>query len=140
MILGQEAGMQNDVVLVVEDEPCIRDMMQAVLEGMLGVVTVPAENGREALRQASAVKPALVVLDIMMPEMDGLEVARRLKAAPETSAIPLIAVTALGDCRRAAFDAGCVEFIEKPFELDYFLGKVQKHLNLAMAGACSALC
>jgi CheY-like chemotaxis protein len=116
------------MVLLVEDDPATSEMMETVLAMMLGVGPVLAPDGQEAIRKARELKPDLILLDIVLPELDGLEVARRLKADPATAATPVIAVSVLGDERRDALAAGCDDYIEKPFELDYFVHKVEKYL------------
>jgi CheY-like chemotaxis protein len=121
-------------VLVVDDEADIREMLRAVLEGIIGVQTVVAADGYEALEQARKLLPALVVLDLMMPGLDGFAVARQLKADLATRAIPIIAVTALRDERVRAIEAGCSDFMAKPIELDHFLALVRKFLSAMPEG------
>jgi CheY-like chemotaxis protein len=83
---------------------------------VLGYAVHAASSGTEALEDARAL-PDLILLDIRMPDLDGLEVARRLKADAFTAGVPILALTALSDQddRQAALDAGCVGCITKPF-------------------------
>ncbi len=127
--------MGDKPVLVVDDEADIRELLRAVLEGIIGVETVGAPDGYEALALARRVKPALVVLDLMMPGLDGFAVARQLKADPTTSSIPIVAVTALRDVRPRAIEAGCTDFIAKPIEVDHFVNAVRRLLGLTAQDA-----
>jgi len=101
----------------------------------LGYQVLVALDGEEALRRAGFGHPDLILLDVMMPGMDGFETCRRLKAAPETRDIPVIFMTALDDVadKVAAFDAGGVDFISKPFQFRELLARVRTHLALREA-------
>ena len=103
-------------VLIVEDHPGMRDLLRRIVERM-GYVPVSASNGEEGIEKAVAEKPDLILLDMIMPVMDGLEVARRLRANPETKGIPILATTALSrsDDLEACLEAGCNAYIVKPF-------------------------
>lgn len=108
------------LVLIAEDEPDNRDLLQTLAETFLGVRTMVAASGPEVLKAARQGHPNLIILDLMLPVLDGFQVARELKRDPETAGIPIIAVSALarpGDSE-AAREAGCDEFVRKPFELD----------------------
>src|SRR5437773_8466569 len=83
-------------VLIVEDEPDIRDLLAHHLVRE-GYAVSTAANGVEALRQVTAVRPDLLLLDLMLPEMDGLEVCRRLRRDPPTASLPIIMLTAKSD-------------------------------------------
>ena len=102
-------------VFIVDDEPMARD----IIEGFLyqeGYDMVFASNGVEALKMLDEVQPDIILLDVMMPELDGFEVCRRLKADEQWRHIPLILITALGDKTDLArgFEAGADDFIHKP--------------------------
>ena len=103
-------------ILLVEDDPATVDVMRLELEHLDYEVTV-ATNGIEALDIASAQLPDLIVLDIFLPKMDGLEVAARLRKNPKTKDIPVLAATAkaLPDDREKCLAAGCNDYIAKPF-------------------------
>ena len=112
-------------VLLVEDNEMNRDMLSRRL-ARRGYEVVLAEDGIEGVRQAVEAQPALVLLDMSLPGLDGWEVARRLKAEPGTSAIPIIALTAhamAGD-RERALEAGCDDYDTKPIELSRLLDKM----------------
>lgn len=91
-----------------------------------------ASSGEKALERVAARKPDLILLDLMMPGMDGLELSRRLKADPEFMEIPIIFVTAAGETGIAtqAMEAGAVDFVTKPFNKDELLARVRVHVRL----------
>lgn len=104
-------------VLIVDDDPIGRENIGALLEN-LGVNLYYAANGPEALEHVTQLFPDLILLDVMMPGMDGFEVCRRLRAIPQTADIPIIILTALEDrdSRLRGIDAGADDFITKPFD------------------------
>ncbi len=105
------------VVLVIDDEQLNRRLIEAMLVPM-GYSVVLAENGREGLETARRVDPDVILLDVMMPEMDGFDVAARLKSEESTAVIPLVMVTALRDVedRVRALDLGADDFLTKPVD------------------------
>jgi signal transduction histidine kinase/CheY-like chemotaxis protein len=107
-------------VLVVEDERQNQELMRAVVEDLLGGRARVCDDGEECLRLAHAHKPALVLLDLMLPGMSGWEVARRLRQHPATASVPIIAVSALSrpQERESALHAGCDAYVAKPFTPD----------------------
>jgi two-component system cell cycle response regulator DivK len=114
--------MANDssaTILYIEDDLPNRTLIKRVLEAE-GYEFREAESGREGLQIAQAERPALILVDINLPEMDGFEVTARLRAMPELGAVPIIAVTAnvmKGD-REKTLAAGCSGYIEKPIDVD----------------------
>ncbi|MCW5668424.1 MAG: response regulator [Hydrogenophaga sp.] len=112
-------------ILLVEDNELNRDMLSRRLLRR-GHEVVMAFDGSHALIVAASTRPALILMDMGLPVMDGWEATRRLKAHPELGAVPVIALTAHameGD-RQRALDAGCDDFDTKPIELDRLLGKI----------------
>ena len=112
-------------VLVVEDEPDIRELLVDILEDA-GHEVVVAEDGVTALREAHNHHPEIILLDVMMPVMDGLEVLEHLKSDPVTRSITVIMVTAKGQSQdeiKARF-AGAWDYITKPFEANEVETKV----------------
>ncbi len=103
-------------VLIVDDDPMIRQMLRDILE-ITGYTVVEASDGAEALDNAEVLHPDIILLDLMMPGMDGYTACRELKANPMTRAIPVIFVTASEDValNRLAFAAGAVACVPKPF-------------------------
>lgn len=104
-------------VLIVDDDPFIRKLIAITLEDVAGFELAEAGDGAEALAAASRGSPEMVFLDIDMPELDGLEVCRRLRAAPETASATIVILTAAaGDAaEREAEGAGADLFLTKPF-------------------------
>ena len=104
-------------ILVVDDEPAITKLLRLVLEAD-GHQVVMAADGQAALDRMAAHRPDLVVLDLDMPRLGGLEVLRRLKAAPGTRLLPVLVLTGTGaaDARLRAWDLGADEFLTKPFQ------------------------
>ena len=105
------------LVLVVEDNPLNLELIEAVLERE-GYHVVSAGSGEEAEEWLGRLHPDLVLLDIGLPGMSGLELARRIKADPRTADIPLVALSAhaLPEDRAAALEAGCVDYLSKPVD------------------------
>ncbi|MDH3582971.1 MAG: response regulator [Phycisphaerae bacterium] len=112
-------------ILIVEDNEMNRDMLSRRLARKGFEVSI-AVDGREGLEKTAADRPDLVLLDMSLPEIDGWEVARQLKADEATRAIPVIALTAhamAGD-RERAMEAGCDDYDTKPVELPRLLEKI----------------
>lgn len=117
-------------LLLVEDNPENRDMLSRRLVRR-GFDLYFAENGAEAVARALEHKPDLVLMDLSLPIMDGWEATRRIKADPETSNIPVIALTAhamAGD-RERALAAGCDDYDTKPVDLPRLLNKIDTLLD-----------
>jgi len=117
------------LVLIVDDVPTNLAVAAGALKELFR--TKVATNGAKALKIASgAEKPDLVLLDVMMPDMDGYEVCRRLKANPDTATIPIVFITAKTseDDRAKGIEAGAIDYIHKPFEAPVLIERVQAHL------------
>jgi two-component system, cell cycle response regulator DivK len=114
-------------VLIVEDHPDMRDLLGLIVE-RLGYVPVSASQGEEGVEKAAVEKPNLILLDMMMPIMDGWEAARRLRADPETKEIPILAITALAHSHdlNACLLAGCNGYIVKPFSILDLQAKIRE--------------
>jgi len=113
-------------ILLVEDNEMNRDMLSRRLQKK-GYDVVMAVDGEQGVAMAEAQAPALVLMDMSLPGLDGWEATRRLKAAAATRAIPVIALTAhamAGD-REKALAAGCDDFDTKPIELERLLAKIE---------------
>lgn len=118
-------------ILMVENHPDMRELLVWELE-TLGFLPVAAKNGKEAVEKALQEKPLLILMDIMMPEMDGREAARIIRANPETRDIPIVATTVLfgeSDLRRC-LEAGCDDYLVKPFTLRQLEDKIQEFVPI----------
>jgi len=117
-------------VLVVDDEPAVRDALERAL-GLEGYDVELAENGLDALRSLAAAPPDLVVLDVLMPEVDGLEVSRRLRRTGDRT--PILMLTARDEVsdRVAGLDAGADDYVVKPFALEELLARIRALLRRA---------
>jgi DNA-binding response OmpR family regulator len=118
-------------ILIVDDTPANLSVLVDSLAG-IGYYLLVAEDGEDALIQAAHTNPDLILLDAMMPGLDGFETCRRLKAAEATRDIPVIFMTALNDTadKVRAFSAGAVDYVTKPFQHEEVLSRVQTHLDL----------
>jgi phosphate regulon transcriptional regulator PhoB len=117
-------------VLIVEDEPDIRDLLVFHLERE-GFQVTKCTSGAEAVRAARATPPDLVLLDIMLPEMDGLEVCRRLRRDPVTQGLPIVMLTARGDelDRVLGLELGADDYVVKPFSPRELMARIRAVLR-----------
>ena len=111
-------------VLVVDDELEIRDLLSKFLTEE-GYEVIVASNGEEAIELAKRENPQVILLDIMMPGMDGIETCKRLKAEEKTRFIPIIMMTAYTNKKPDAIEAGAEDFVTKPFHLAELSFRVQ---------------
>jgi CheY-like chemotaxis protein len=124
------------LVLVVDDFKDNREMFAEYL-ALSGFRVAEAENGREALDQAFALVPDVVLMDLSLPELDGWEATRRLKRDPRTRHIPVVALTGhvLADHSREAREAGCDVFLTKPCLPEVLVEEVRRVLAFAKRAA-----
>nr|WP_046717878.1 MULTISPECIES: response regulator [Myxococcus] len=126
------------VVLVVDDDPDILEALSEILEAE-GFVIRRARNGKEALERLEPEPPHLILLDLMMPVMDGWEFAQRMRQRPTTHAeIPIIVLSADRNVGSKAQDIGAVGHLAKPFELNDLLNMVRRSLPSSAANTTSA--
>ena len=125
------AQVENQTVLIVDDNPANLQVMADVLSGQ-GFEVLIARDGQSGLDKASYGKPDLILLDVLMPGLDGFETCRRFKKSERTKDIPVIFMTSLAETERkiAAFEVGAVDYITKPFQVDEVLARVKTHLAL----------
>jgi DNA-binding response OmpR family regulator len=119
-------------ILVVDDDPDIVQFVRMNLE-LEGFEAETAENGKIALEMAKLRPPDLVLLDVMMPEMDGLTVLRHMRKSPATAHVPVIILTAkaLAEDRVKGLDLGADDYVTKPFDLDELMARVKTVLRRA---------
>jgi CheY-like chemotaxis protein len=117
-------------ILLVEDNEMNRDMLSRRL-ARKGHEVVVGEDGQKGVDMAGSESPDIILMDMSLPVIDGWEATRRIKAAPQTAAIPVIALTAhaMASDREKALEAGCDDYDTKPVELDRLLGKIDALLG-----------
>jgi CheY-like chemotaxis protein len=114
-------------ILVVEDNTDHRDLITRMLE-IEGYTIFTAQDGDEGLEQVKAECPDLIICDVMMPRVDGLQMVRALRGMPEGSPIPVLMITAYGDVREDAIKAGADRTMGKPFDFDELIKVVKEML------------
>ena len=119
------------VVLIVDDNPANLEMLGHFLN-LSGFEVLVAIDGESAIEQAVYAQPDLILLDILMPEVDGFETCRRLKADQSTQDIPVIFMTALNGTadKVKGFDVGAVDYVTKPIQLEEVLARIASHLSI----------
>jgi len=119
-------------ILIVEDDPDIADLVARYLD-KAGFVTERAANGRDALTALAARPPDLMVLDLMLPHVDGLEVCRQVRANPQSAAIPIIMLTARAEEseRIVGLELGADDYLAKPFSPNELVARVRALLRRA---------
>ncbi|MBI2360849.1 MAG: response regulator [Deltaproteobacteria bacterium] len=107
---------RNKTIMIVDDNQDILNIVKAVLEGH-GCEVISATNGMDFLSRLEHQKPDLIILDIMLPDIDGLEILKRLKDNVDTASIPVIMLTILEQCEDIdrAYELGCTYYLTKPF-------------------------
>src|SRR5438034_10609630 len=118
------------LILVIEDYPDTRHLLSALLRSK-GYMVVEAGDGKEGLLQANRVNPDLILMDLALPELDGVEATRQIRRRHMLSQTPIFAISAFAtsEVKRDAIEAGCTEVFRKPLEIEPFLGKVRNMLN-----------
>ena len=129
----QGSSNGNGSVLVVEDDREINELVGAYAQ-IAGFEYRPALDGTSALREAHARVPAAVVLDLMLPDIDGFEVCRQLKGDPDTRPVPVIMLTALSDesSRQRGKECGASEYLTKPFDPDQLMAALSRHARVKL--------
>ncbi len=124
------AAEMEQSILIVEDDPVIRSILTLNLADE-GYTVLAAPDGLTGVRTATEARPGVILMDMRLPDIIGWEVTRRLRAQPETSHIPIIALTAQAtseDLRRC-FEAGCDAFMTKPIQFTQLFTKIEMLLN-----------
>ncbi len=128
-----ESNQTQNRVLIVDDNPTNLKVLFEYLSGEKGYKIFVAKNGREAIERTINANPDIILLDIMMPEIDGYETCLKLKEREETKDIPIIFLTAFADTENKikAFNSGAVDFIVKPFNQEEVLARIKTHLTIS---------
>jgi len=123
--------MEKATILIVDDNTTNLNVLLDYLHEQAYKVLI-APNGKRALQQIEHVQPDIILLDVMMPGIDGFETCRRLKANEDTSEIPIIFMTALSDTvdKMTGFSVGGVDYITKPFQHEEVLARVNAHITI----------
>lgn len=121
---------QNSILIVDDNSNNLKVISQALKSA--GWIVAIAKNGETALKQIKHTQPALILLDVMMPGIDGFETCRRLQADPQTRHIPVIFMTALASTedKLKGFEVGGVDYITKPIQHEEILARVKTHLQI----------
>lgn len=121
-------------ILIVDDTPTNLGLMVGHLEAQ-GYRVLIAQDGEEGLQRAELTRPDVILLDVMMPGLGGVEVCRRLKSSSRTREIPVIFMTSLTDTRDkvAGFAAGAVDYVTKPLQAEEVIARIEAHLKLHAA-------
>jgi two-component system, OmpR family, alkaline phosphatase synthesis response regulator PhoP len=130
--VAEEEGMVSRAkILVVDDEPDILDIVRTNLEGS-GYEVSGAATGVDALRQLKLLRPDLVILDVVMPEVDGWEVLRRMRRDPQSASTPIVMLTCLGEEAEILLGLaeGAVEYVTKPFDPEHLVATVDTLLEV----------
>jgi CheY-like chemotaxis protein len=122
--------MSSQFILAVDDDPAILDLIAELL-GYEGYPVITTGEGSVAVAMARANPPALILLDLMMPQMSGWQVVAALRITPQTRVIPVVLLSARRDLPAAAQELEINSFLEKPFELDALLNIVKQYVERA---------
>jgi len=122
---------RNKSVLVVDDQPNNLRVLFTYLQSR-GLKVLIADSGKRAIEQTERQPPDIILMDVMMPGMDGFETCRRLKRNKDLAAIPVIFMTALTEMKDklSAFSAGGVDYVTKPFQQEEVLARITAHLTI----------
>ncbi len=117
-------------ILIIEDNEVNRDMLSRRLMRR-GYEVIVAQDGQQGIHMANTQNPDLILMDMSLPVLDGWEATRRLKAAPETHSIPIIALTAhaLMSDREQALEVGCDDYETKPIDFPRLIEKLEAHIG-----------
>ena len=117
-------------ILIVEDDLDMIDLLQSQVEA-LGYDSIVADNGKQAVDMATSQLPHLILMDIMLPVMDGLDATRQIRQNPKTSSIPILAVTAMTTLKdeEDCFQSGCDDYLSKPFTLAQLCYRIERLLQ-----------
>lgn len=130
MTEGNGEGQSNREVLVVEDDPEINELVGAYVQ-IAGFRYHAALNGAEALERVRHCRPSLIVLDLMLPDLSGWEICRRVKNTSKTHDVPVIILSALDNeaSRRQGVSCGVSDYLTKPFDPDQLLRALTEHAS-----------
>ncbi len=122
--------MANETILVIEDDPSVRTLLTKALAGK-GYAVETSEDGLQGLTRLESLRPDLIIVDIMMPRLDGMTFVRAIKGHDHTKQLPVIFLTAKNDPKTMiqGINLGARFYVTKPFQIDELLAKVHKALT-----------
>jgi DNA-binding response OmpR family regulator len=125
---GRDNGGAEPYVLVVEDDPVINELVGAYAR-LAGLGYRGAMTGDAAFQELRQRRPAMIVLDVMLPDLDGFEICRRIKSQPDTAPVPVVMLTALHDdeYRERGLACGASEYLTKPFDPDQLIEAMTRY-------------
>lgn len=126
--IPQQVRMGANRILIVEDHFDSREALRALFEAF-GYEVCEATNGRQAVEAAYRERPDIILMDIMMPEVDGIDATRMIRSLPGFETIPIIAVTAMEGADKLALEAGMSDYVRKPVDIHGLLAKVSRWLQ-----------
>lgn len=126
---NRQENITRPLVLAVDDNEDNLVLLSQVLES-LECFVISAKNGKTAILMAQKYQPDLILLDIMLPDLDGIEAIRQLKQNPETEKIPIVAITAMArtEDRDRILNAGCDDYVKKPYIIDELEVTIRRYL------------
>ncbi|HKO42208.1 MAG TPA: response regulator [Pyrinomonadaceae bacterium] len=121
---------ESRTILIIEDYSDTRELLSAMLRGK-GYKVIEAEDGLEGLLKATAMYPDLIIMDLSLPEMDGVEATRRIHSQAKLTHIPIFVVSAYltEDVKEDVSAAGCVEVFSKPFDAELLMARISDRLG-----------
>ena len=130
MEAGSEGRQGDKVILIVEDAFDNREIMRTVVEDVLGYSVVAVRDGAAALQAIAEHRPDLILMDLMMPVLDGFQVINEIKSNPQTANIPVLAVSALSrtNDRERAIAYGAADYVTKPFDIDELTSMIERYV------------
>lgn len=121
---GETDGVYGPLVLIAEDHEDSRDALRTLLDAF-GYRVIEAANGRQAVEMALAERPDLILMDMMMPQVDGFQATREIRADEGMRGVPIVALTAMEGARERVLQAGCDDMVAKPLDVRAFLDRVR---------------
>jgi len=120
----------SKLILVVEDDFITKKLLHDMFEAY-GCRVIEADKGMSAIAMAIKYRPDLITLDMLLPDINGIEVAKTIRLNPQTKDVPIIALTAsaMAGQEQIALEAGCDLFISKPFDIDSLMKQISKYLH-----------
>jgi len=121
-------NLKRKNILIVEDHPSLADILRRIITAY-GACVSYVDSGNKALTQVKRKPPDLILLDLSLPDMDGLEVATRLRQNENTKSVPILLMSASPNKKRECLRSGCNDFILKPFDITELLARISRFMQ-----------